>query len=104
MVKGAVADVDGKFLTPQIPHNTYLLAITAIGYQKYYQKIEVRADLNLGNIQLLPESKTLKEVEVSVKKQLIERSGDKMIMNVDASPITSGLNGLELMEKYRALQ
>lgn len=99
MVKGAVADVDGKFLTPQIPHNTYLLAITTIGYQKYYQKIEVRADLNLGNIQLLPESKTLKEVEVSVKKQLIERSGDKMIMNVDASPITSGLNGLELMEK-----
>lgn len=99
MVKGVVADVDGKFQVPQITHNTYLLSVTTIGYQKYYQKIEVRADLNLGNIQLLPESKTLAEVEVSVKKQLIERSGDKMIMNVEASPITSGLNGLELMEK-----
>ncbi|MBB6001726.1 outer membrane beta-barrel protein [Arcicella rosea] len=99
MIKGVVADVDGKFQVPQIAHNTYLLAITTIGYQKHYQKIEVRADLNLGNIQLLPESKTLSEVEVSVKKQLIERSGDKMIMNVEASPITSGLNGLELMEK-----
>lgn len=99
MLKGAVADVDGNFTVSQIPHNSYLLSITAIGYKKYYQKIDVRANLNVGSIQLALESKNLAEVEVTVKKQLIERTGDKMIMNVDASPVTSGLNGLELMEK-----
>ena len=99
MLKGAVADVDGNFTVSQIPHNTYLLSITAIGYKKYYQKIDARANLNVGSIQLALESKNLAEVEVTVKKQLIERTGDKMIMNVDASPVTSGLNGLELMEK-----
>jgi outer membrane receptor for ferrienterochelin and colicin len=41
----------------------------------------------------------LGEVQVTARKQLIERDGDKMIMNVEASPTATGLNGLELMEK-----
>jgi hypothetical protein len=99
-VKGNVADVDGNFTISQVPSKQYLLNITAIGFQKYYQKIEVLdKDLSLENIILFPDNQTLTEVEVTARKPLIERTGDKMIMNVEASPITSGLNGLELMEK-----
>ena len=99
-VKGNVADVEGNYVIPQVNQNQYLLHITAVGYQKYYQKIEVLdKDLALPNIILSLDNQILKEVEVVARKPLIERTGDKMIMNVEASPITSGLNGLELMEK-----
>jgi Outer membrane protein beta-barrel family/CarboxypepD_reg-like domain len=99
-VKGNVADVDGNFTIPQVPSKQYLLNITAIGFQKYYQKIEVLdKELKLENIALIADNQTLTEVQVTARKPLIERTGDKMIMNVEASPITSGLNGLELMEK-----
>ena len=99
-VKGNVADLEGNFMIPEVKSNTYLLNITAIGFQKLHQKIEVlNKDLKLENLILTPDNQTLKEVQVTAKKPLIERIGDKMIMNVEASPITSGLNGLELMEK-----
>ncbi len=99
-VKGNVADVEGDFTISQVPSKQYLLNITAIGFQKFYQKIEVLdKDLKLENIILLADNQTLTEVQVVARKPLIERTGDKMIMNVEASPITSGLNGLELMEK-----
>ena len=99
-VKGNVADLEGNFTIPQVASKSYLLHITAISFQKYYQKIEViNKDLKFENIVLLADNQSLKEVQVVARKPLIERTGDKMIMNVEASPITSGLNGLELMEK-----
>ena len=99
-MKGNVADVDGNFTISQVASKPYLLNITTIGFQKYYQKIEVLdKDLMLENIILTPDNQTLTEVQVTARKPLIERTGDKMIMNVEASPITAGLNGLELMEK-----
>jgi hypothetical protein len=99
-LKGNVADIEGNFSIPQVLPKQYLLQVTAVGYQKYYQKIEVSdKDLIIPNISLVIDNQTLATVEVTARKPLIERTGDKMIMNVDASPITSGLNGLELMEK-----
>jgi hypothetical protein len=77
-VKGNVADVDGNFTISQVPSKQYLLNITAIGFQKYYQKIEVLdKDLSLENIILFPDNQTLTEVEVTARKPLIERTGDK---------------------------
>jgi hypothetical protein len=99
-LKGNVADIEGNFSIPQVVPKQYLLQVTAVGYQKYYQKIEVfDKDLTIPDISLIIDNQTLATVEVTARKPLIERAGDKMIMNVDASPITSGLNGLELMEK-----
>jgi Outer membrane protein beta-barrel family/CarboxypepD_reg-like domain len=99
-VKGNVADIEGNFSISQLISKQYLLQVTAVGYQKFYQKIEVSAqDLIIPDISLVIDNQTLATVEVTARKLLIERIGDKMIMNVDASPITSGLNGLELMEK-----
>ena len=49
-VKGNVADADGNFTISQVASKPYLLNITAIGFQKYYQKIEVvNQELNLKN-------------------------------------------------------
>lgn len=99
-VKGNVADIEGNFSIPQLAPKQYLLQVTAVGYQKFYQKIEVSdQDLIIPDISLVIDNQTLATVEVTARKPLVERIGDKMIMNVDASPITSGLNGLELMEK-----
>ncbi|NBA76893.1 outer membrane beta-barrel protein [Emticicia sp. ODNR4P] len=101
LVKGEAADVDGKFEISGLKPQAYLLQVSAVGFQKSYQVINLESAkaLDLGIIQLKAETQTLGEVQVTARKQLIERDGDKMIMNVEASPTATGLNGLELMEK-----
>jgi Outer membrane protein beta-barrel family/CarboxypepD_reg-like domain/TonB-dependent Receptor Plug Domain len=101
MVKGNVSDVDGYYMLSDVPVNkTYLLSVLAVGFKRSYQTLEVgNKEINIPTIMLETELKKLNEVQVVAKKPLIERSGDKMIMNVEASPVTAGLNGLELLEK-----
>lgn len=41
----------------------------------------------------------LPEVEVLVKKKLVERVGDKIVMNVSESPFAVGSNGVEILRK-----
>jgi hypothetical protein len=100
LVKGNIADTDGSFSIESLNNQAYILHITAVGYKKYYQAFTIQnKDIAFEPIQLSVESQALNEVQVTARKQLIERSGDKMIMNIEASPTAAGLNGLELMEK-----
>ena len=68
-VKGNVADVDGNFTVPQVNSNAYFLQVTALGYQKYYRKIQVSdKDLFLNEIVLSTDNQVLKEVEVNARQ------------------------------------
>lgn len=99
LVKGDMADADGRFSIESLAANRYILQITAVGFQKYQQPLSLTQNLILEDITLKAEAQALAEVQVTARKQLIERSGDKLIMNVEASPTAAGLNGLELLEK-----
>lgn len=102
LVKAAITDKSGGYLFESVREGSYLLSITAVGYQKSYSQMVVvkeSAALSVPSISLAPETKGLKEVIVTARKPLFEQKPDKMLVNVEASPTNAGANALEVLEK-----
>ncbi len=99
-INGGVTDGDGKFSVAEKNSGNYLLNIKSMGNVPYYKPVALNnKNVDLGTMMLTADSKTLKEVSVIGTKKLIEFNGDKMVMDLSVSPITSGLNALELLGK-----
>lgn len=102
LVKAAITDKSGGYLFESVKDGSYLLGITAVGYQKSFsQVVDVKegSDLSIPVFSLAPEAKGLKEVTVTARKPLFEQKPDKMVVNVEASPTNAGANALEVLEK-----
>jgi hypothetical protein len=99
-VNGVVTDGDGKFTAIEKNSGTYLLHIKSMGTVPYYKQFTLNdKDIDLGTLALTTDPKVLKEVNIIGTKKLIEFSGDKMVMDLSVSPVTSGLTALELLSK-----
>jgi iron complex outermembrane receptor protein len=103
LVKISASDKSGNFSFENINEGKYLVSISAVAHELAFSKV---VELNANNvsialpaIRLVPKSKTLSEVTVSVKRPLIEQRLGMTVLNVDASPTSAGQNALELLEK-----
>ncbi|RXK58066.1 TonB-dependent receptor [Lacibacter luteus] len=102
LVKAAITDKSGGYLFEAVKNGSYLLGVTAVGYQKMYSNVmDVKegAELSVPSFNLLPQAKGLQEVTVTARKPLFEQKPDKMLVNVEASPSNAGANALEILEK-----
>jgi ferritin-like metal-binding protein YciE len=73
LVKGALADANGTFEFEKIKFGSYLIAISQLGYQKFYTPkftLSENPSIKLSNLILIEESKELNEVVVTAKKPL----------------------------------
>jgi hypothetical protein len=99
-INGAVTDGDGKFTVTEKNAGNYLLHIKSMGSVAYYKPLTLDdKDLDLGTIALTTNPKVLTAINIIGTKKLIEFSGDKMVMDLSVSPVTSGLTALELLSK-----
>jgi hypothetical protein len=103
LAKGAMADANGQFLFEQIANNQYIVAVTTVGYNKFYSPKFTISDENLevklADIQLAQATQALKEVTVSAKKPLLEQQADKLVMNVENSIVNSGSTAMEVLQR-----
>ncbi|WP_040300643.1 TonB-dependent receptor, partial [Arcticibacter svalbardensis] len=103
LFKTALTDEQGKFIFATVPESDYKLVVTQIGRQKYTSSpIKVDSEqpvVHLDPVTLKTDSKELKEVTVTVQKPLIERQGDKLIINVENSSVSAGSTALEVLQK-----
>ncbi|MDI9880261.1 outer membrane beta-barrel protein [Flectobacillus longus] len=103
LVKGALADANGTFEFEKIKFGSYLIAISQLGYQKFYTpKFSLSSEnssINLSNLTLVEESKELNEVVVTAKKPFIEQQIDKTVVNVENSVVSAGSTAIEILEK-----
>lgn len=101
LVKTAVTSPDGKFQFVNINLGSYYVKTNMMGYQIYKGKSFNLGEsaLNLDQIRLQPNSKTLNTVSITTTKPLIERKADKMVMNVENSTVAVGSNALEVLQK-----
>lgn len=106
LVKGAVADMNGKYEFEQVASGKYLVAAVNMGMKKNYsQPFEVNASaVNLPAITLGEEAKNLKEVSVTGKRPFIEQKADKMVVNVENSIVATGGTALEVLQKSPGVQ
>ena len=103
LVKAAVADKTGEFSFENVKPGSYLVIATSVGHSKTYSnKFEVSESsplVQVGVLQLVPATKSLKEIIVTTQKPFIERKFDKTIVNVDASISNIGTSAIEVLEK-----
>ena len=103
LVKTAIADTSGYFRFTDVKAGNYLVMASSAGHLKTFSS-PVRMDsssstASVGSLQLIPQSKKLKEVVIISKKPFIERKPDKMILNVDAAITNTGTTAMEVLEK-----
>lgn len=102
LVKAATTDASGNFSFENVKDGRYLVLATSIGHaQTYSNAVAVTAGSaqSVGVLQLVANSKNLKEVTVTAKKPLFEHKADKTIVNVDAAITNTGSTALEVLEK-----
>ncbi|HMD00657.1 MAG TPA: TonB-dependent receptor, partial [Ferruginibacter sp.] len=103
LVKAAVADQAGNYSFENVKPGSYLVLATSVGHSKIFSPVfsitESKSTVQLEVLQLIPTSKTNKEVVVTAKKPLIERKLDRTIVNVEASITNTGNTALEVLEK-----
>jgi iron complex outermembrane recepter protein len=107
LVKADVTDADGKFEINTNKTGEYLLAYSAVGYEKKYSKNYTIADgqtVNADAVSLAEASKNLQGVTVVSKKPMIEVKADKTVFNVEQSINAQGSDALELLRKSPGVQ
>ena len=101
LVKGTTSDNKGEFVLNDISPGSYLLNVSVLGYEYYFQEVGLKTSetYDAGMIQLKEASENLEGVEVTGKKPLFERKTDRVVVNVKNSVTSVGGTALQVLEK-----
>ena len=97
VLKGSSTDVDGFFNLQGLAPETYIIKISFIGYQTYQQKIILTGNLDLKTIMLSEEAESLDQVTINSKKPTLKREADRLIFNIENTPLVEG-NMLQVLK------
>lgn len=101
LAAGTTADAHGDFRLTNLSARPYLLRVSAVGYAPLRQRLTLTAGqvLNLGALTLRPDAAALREVVVTGTPPRLQVEGDKLVVNVAASPTQAGLTALEVLAR-----
>lgn len=106
VIDGTVADVDGKFEITSVAPGKYKLLISFIGFKdKSVDNISVEKgkDVNLGNVQMSANTKTLDEVTITGEKSMVEEKVDRLVYNAEKDITSKGGDASDLLRKVPML-
>lgn len=100
-VKLAAQSQEGVFEFLNIPAGNYQLKISGLGIEEYLsgEIIVLDKSIVLENISLKVKQNQLDEVQVVVKKPIVEIFADKTVFNVQNTISAAGLTAMELLRK-----
>lgn len=101
LVTGTLTDSLGTYTLPDLAPGTYLVRADLIGYTTaYLGPITLSTtDRKLEPLQLSESSTLLDEITVSARKPFIELRAEKLVINVESSPVAAGNTALEILAK-----
>ena len=85
-VKGGISNMDGVFEIDGVPQGSFVLRVSAIGYESYMHPFKVTNNTNLGTLRINPGVTSLGEVTVAAERPLYAMEGEKLIYNVSEDP------------------
>ncbi|MBR6331044.1 MAG: carboxypeptidase regulatory-like domain-containing protein, partial [Bacteroidales bacterium] len=86
---GATTDDKGKFVFKQVAKGDYLMRISYVGFEPFWQTVQVAGSaspLDLGKLSLKRASTVLDAVTVTAKKPLYAVDGEKNMYNTTEDP------------------
>ncbi len=85
-VKGGISNMDGVFEILGVPQGSFLLRVSAIGYESHTVPFKLTNNTDLGVIRINPGVTSLGEVTVAAERPLYAMEGEKLIYNVSEDP------------------
>ncbi|NTW31860.1 MAG: TonB-dependent receptor [Bacteroidetes bacterium] len=102
LVTGGISDVSGKYKIEKVPFGKYYLAINLIGHKA--QKISnifispKEPDKIVDTIRLDQGAAILDAIEIKEKKQSVEYTLDKKVINVEKNLVSAGGSAVDVMQ------
>lgn len=94
-IAGTITDDAGSFSISRHLDAKYL-NVSYIGYAPQY--LEITTD-SIGTIQLQPDASMLGDVVVVGSRPVIKRDVDRLVFDVEATPLSQGSNALDLLKQ-----
>ena len=94
-VNGTISGEDGSF-TLEATSRNQIVKISSIGYKTICKPI---SPANIGIVQLVSDTQLLSEVVVKGCRPVIKREIDRMVFNVESSPVAQGSSVMELLKQ-----
>ena len=99
LVKGAISAENGSFSFDDIASDRYFVESSVLGYQPAKSEVfELTSNYTVPTLVLL-EGESLDEVVIVAEKPLYTQKVDRMVINVEASIVSSGGTALEVLER-----
>ena len=95
---GTTSDLDGVFSLTGVKHGDYILRITAIGYETWWQDITIDRDTDLGIIEIADNATMLHEVKFTASRPLYSADGEKVFYNVNDDPSVQSGNATDALQ------
>lgn len=103
VVKGALSNDNGVYSFDKVPTGKYLIKATVVGYTKAIsQPFTITgnsANIAVPVLNLQQGNNTLKTVNITATKPLIERKIDRTVMNVEGSVLAAGNTAMEILAR-----
>ena len=95
---GTTSDFDGVFSLTGVNQGNYLLRISAVGHETYWQELIITQDTNLGVIVIADNATLLKEVKITASRPLYSADGEKVFYNVGDDPSVQSGNATDALQ------
>ena len=95
---GTTSDLDGVFSLAGIRQGDYILRITAVGHETWWQDIVIDHDTNLGVIEIADNATMLKTVQITASRPLYSADGEKVYYNVGDDPSVQSGNATDALQ------
>ena len=103
MVTGASTTTNGSFKIQNVQKGKYALKITFVGYRDQVVSLDLTnkkgKTVNVGNIEIIENSKLLKDAVVSANAAQVQVSGDSLVYNASAYRVPEGSTLEALVKK-----
>ncbi|MFD2325862.1 outer membrane beta-barrel protein [Mucilaginibacter galii] len=102
IVKSSLTNEAGLYTIERVNNGIYIIKATIIGYNKTFSgpvTVEANTAVKVPVLQLLPATSSLKAVNITATKPLIERKIDRTVMNVENSVLAAGNSAMEILER-----
>lgn len=98
--KGMVTDIEGNFQFQNLDTGRYTVKVQFIGLKSKSLKVEISdSNIDLGNITLEEETRTLQEITVVGKIPVGEQKSDTSVFNAGAFKVLPDASAQDLIEK-----
>ncbi|HEV7350860.1 outer membrane beta-barrel protein [Telluribacter sp.] len=111
VVKSDYSNENGEFKMAGVSGGNYYVQVSMVGYKRFISaplavtvlpgaEAGTLSVLKVPAVTLVPAGSTsLKEVTIQTRKQLFERESDRIIVNIEGSPLAAGATSLEVLAR-----